>query len=78
MPLSNIVRVSRHITYVGIGDFNTKGKCTIDKLLTVAAFKLNQGVTTTKFCGGAAFQSFETDYRFSYIISFLEVDTESR
>ncbi|KRX32950.1 hypothetical protein T03_4814 [Trichinella britovi] len=28
MPLSNIVRVSRHITYV--------------------AFKLNQGVTTTK------------------------------
>ncbi|KRZ64273.1 hypothetical protein T08_9205, partial [Trichinella sp. T8] len=29
-------------------------------------------------CGGAAFQIFETDYRFSYIISFLEVDTESR
>ncbi|KRY02150.1 hypothetical protein T03_17725, partial [Trichinella britovi] len=49
MPLSNIVRVSRHITYVGKGDFNTKEKCTIDKLFTVAAFKLNQGVTTTKF-----------------------------
>ncbi|KRY41273.1 hypothetical protein T03_15297 [Trichinella britovi] len=30
MPLSNIVRVSRHITYVA------------------AAFKLNQGMTTTK------------------------------
>ncbi|KRY43795.1 hypothetical protein T03_1643 [Trichinella britovi] len=97
MPLSNIVRVSRHITYVGkgdvenslglslkiricyrnrrrvvvtlregqrsvseiqlsgaqldrtnTGDFNTKGKSTSDKLFTVAAFKLNQGVTTTK------------------------------
>ncbi|KRY05059.1 hypothetical protein T12_793 [Trichinella patagoniensis] len=30
------------------GDFNTKGKYTIDKLFTVAAFKLNQGVTTPK------------------------------
>ncbi|KRZ04612.1 hypothetical protein T11_17141 [Trichinella zimbabwensis] len=41
MPLSNVVRVSRHITYVGKGDFNTKGKCTIDKLSTAAAFQLN-------------------------------------
>ncbi|KRY04051.1 hypothetical protein T01_8727 [Trichinella spiralis] len=48
MPLSNILRFSRHITYVGKGDFNTKGKCTSDKLFTVAAFKLNQGVTNTK------------------------------
>ncbi|KRY47734.1 hypothetical protein T03_7292 [Trichinella britovi] len=29
MPLSIILRFSRHITYVGKGDFNTKGKCTI-------------------------------------------------
>ncbi|KRY16697.1 hypothetical protein T01_10780 [Trichinella spiralis] len=43
MPLSNIVRVSRHITFVDKGDFNTKGKSTSDKLFTVAAFKLNQG-----------------------------------
>ncbi|KRX31884.1 hypothetical protein T05_15997, partial [Trichinella murrelli] len=28
MPLSNIVRVSRHIAYVDKGDFNTKRKCT--------------------------------------------------
>ncbi|XP_003380084.1 beta,beta-carotene 9,10-dioxygenase 2 [Trichinella spiralis] len=48
MPLSNILRFSRHITYVGKSDFNTKEKCTIDKLFTVAALKLNQGVTTTK------------------------------
>ncbi|XP_003382268.1 conserved hypothetical protein [Trichinella spiralis] len=48
MPLSNIVRVSCHITFVGKGDFNTKRKCTIDKLFTVAAFQLNHGVTTTK------------------------------
>ncbi|KRZ76257.1 hypothetical protein T08_16522 [Trichinella sp. T8] len=30
------------------GDFITKGKYTIDKLFTVAAFKLNQGVTNIK------------------------------
>ncbi|KRX37023.1 hypothetical protein T09_145 [Trichinella sp. T9] len=30
------------------GDFNIKGKCTVDKLFTVAAFKPNQRVTTTK------------------------------
>ncbi|KRX22433.1 hypothetical protein T07_3528 [Trichinella nelsoni] len=29
---------------VSKGDFNTTGKCTIDKLFTVAAFKLNQGI----------------------------------
>ncbi|XP_003373092.1 conserved hypothetical protein [Trichinella spiralis] len=46
MPLSNILRVSRHITHVGNSDFNTNAK--IDKLFTVAAFKLNQGVTTRK------------------------------
>ncbi|KRY47566.1 hypothetical protein T03_8669 [Trichinella britovi] len=28
MPLTNIVRVSRHITYVGKGDFNTMEKST--------------------------------------------------
>ncbi|KRX31451.1 hypothetical protein T05_10747 [Trichinella murrelli] len=55
MPLSNIVRVSRHITYVGKGDFNTKGKSTSDKLFTVVAFKLNQGSelireNSTHFC----------------------------
>ncbi|KRX31426.1 hypothetical protein T05_3231 [Trichinella murrelli] len=47
MPLSNTVRVSRYIAYVGKGDY-IKGKCTIGKLFTVAAFKLNQGVTTIK------------------------------
>ncbi|KRX11345.1 hypothetical protein T07_7376, partial [Trichinella nelsoni] len=31
-----------------LGDFNTKEKCTIDKLFTVAASQRNQGVTTTK------------------------------
>ncbi|KRX11353.1 hypothetical protein T07_6439, partial [Trichinella nelsoni] len=36
MPLSNIVRVSHHITYVGYGDFHTKGKSTSDKLSTAA------------------------------------------
>ncbi|KRY14472.1 hypothetical protein T03_7641 [Trichinella britovi] len=48
MPLSNILCVSRHILFVGKGDFNTKKKCTIDKLFTVAAFKLNQRVKATK------------------------------
>ncbi|KRZ47903.1 hypothetical protein T02_6281 [Trichinella nativa] len=36
MPLSNTVRVSRHITYVGKGDCNTKGKLTSGKLSTAA------------------------------------------
>ncbi|KRX85901.1 hypothetical protein T12_15737 [Trichinella patagoniensis] len=36
-----------HITFVDKGDFNIKGKCTIDKLFTVAASQLNQGMTTT-------------------------------
>ncbi|KRZ67888.1 hypothetical protein T08_6602 [Trichinella sp. T8] len=39
MPLSNIVRVSRHITYVGKGDCNTKGKLTSGKLSTAAVLK---------------------------------------
>ncbi|KRX31178.1 hypothetical protein T09_6083, partial [Trichinella sp. T9] len=29
MLLLNILRFSRHITYVGRGDFNRKGKCTV-------------------------------------------------
>ncbi|KRX74679.1 hypothetical protein T06_972 [Trichinella sp. T6] len=41
MPLSNIVRVSHHhITYVGYGDFNTKGKSTSDELSTAAVLIL--------------------------------------
>ncbi|KRY04741.1 hypothetical protein T12_8323 [Trichinella patagoniensis] len=40
MPLSNIVRVSRHITYVGKGDCNTKGKLTSGKLSTAAVLNL--------------------------------------
>ncbi|KRZ66183.1 hypothetical protein T08_9926, partial [Trichinella sp. T8] len=57
MPLSNTVRVSRYIVYVGKGVY-IKGKCTIDKLFTVAAFKLNQGVTTIKLLASDEFLDF--------------------
>ncbi|KRX18881.1 hypothetical protein T07_926 [Trichinella nelsoni] len=76
MPLSNIVRVSHHhITYVGYGDFNTKGKCTIDKLFTVGAFKLNQGVTTTKLLASDEFLDFTRNVLFeSGVAKVVDID----
>ncbi|KRZ97552.1 hypothetical protein T08_7666 [Trichinella sp. T8] len=50
MPLSNTVRISRHITYVGKGDFNTKGKSTSGKLSTAAVLiKINCAVKRAYF-----------------------------
>ncbi|KRZ63809.1 hypothetical protein T08_9041, partial [Trichinella sp. T8] len=48
MPLSNILCFSRQITFVGKGDFNTKRKCTSDKL-SKAAVVGNVDGSVTKF-----------------------------
>ncbi|KRX73373.1 Protein argonaute-2 [Trichinella sp. T6] len=71
MPLSNILCFSRQITFVGKGDFNTKRKCTSDKL-SKAAVVGNVDGSVTKFHASVKIQPAKQELITGFVKQFSD------